>query len=82
MDNLLDENAISDNLFPVVLEYFEGCKGMAREVLLRKGMEIIKKTEEEMDEDDKKEIMKSDYIWKFIFNRCLIIIFDSVFEYS
>jgi len=59
MDNLLDENAISDTLFPVVLEYFEGCKGMAREVLLRKGMEIIRKTETETDEDDKREIMKS-----------------------
>jgi len=59
MDNLLDENAISDNLFPVVLEYFEGCKGMAREVLLRKGMEIIRKTEAETDEDDKREIMES-----------------------
>ncbi|KYM82788.1 Uncharacterized protein C7orf50 like protein, partial [Atta colombica] len=59
MDNLLDENSISDNLFPVVLEYFEGCKGMAREVLLRKGMEIIRKAEAETDEDNKNEIMMS-----------------------
>ncbi|KYM98456.1 Uncharacterized protein C7orf50 like protein, partial [Cyphomyrmex costatus] len=59
MDNLLDENSISDKLFPIVLEYFEGCKGMAREVLLRKGMEIIRKAEEEMDEDKKNEIMQS-----------------------
>ncbi|XP_036143425.1 uncharacterized protein C7orf50 homolog [Monomorium pharaonis] len=59
MDNLLDENAISDDLFPVVLEYFEGCKGMAREVLMRKGMEIIRKAESETDEDSKRDIMKS-----------------------
>ncbi|XP_018308472.1 uncharacterized protein C7orf50 homolog [Mycetomoellerius zeteki] len=59
MDNLLDENSISDNLFPIVLEYFEGCKGMAREVLLRKGMEIIRKAEAETDEDNKNEIMMS-----------------------
>lgn len=59
MDNLLDENYISDDLFPLVLEYFEGCKGMAREVLMRKGMKIIKKAETETDEDNKNEIMKS-----------------------
>ncbi|EGI58158.1 PREDICTED: uncharacterized protein C7orf50 homolog [Acromyrmex echinatior] len=59
MDNLLDDNSISDNLFPIVLEYFEGCKGMAREVLLRKGMEIIRKAEAEADEDNKNEIMMS-----------------------
>ncbi|XP_018376304.1 PREDICTED: uncharacterized protein C7orf50 homolog [Trachymyrmex cornetzi] len=59
MDNLLDENSISDNLFPIVLEYFEGCKGMAREVLLRKGMEIIRKAEAETVEDNKNEIMMS-----------------------
>ncbi|XP_011176199.1 uncharacterized protein C7orf50 homolog [Solenopsis invicta] len=59
MDNLLDETCISDKLFPVVLEYFEGCKGMAREVLTRKGMEIVKKAEMETDEDSKTEIMKS-----------------------
>lgn len=59
MDNLLDENSISDVIFPVVLEYFEGCKGMAREVLLRKGMEIIRKAEEEEDEESKNEIIES-----------------------
>lgn len=45
--------------FPIVLEYFEGCKGMAREVLLRKGMEVIRKVEEEEDEEKKNEIMES-----------------------
>jgi len=59
MDNLLDENSISDMIFPVVLEYFEGCKGMAREVLLRKGMEVIRKAEEEEDEESKNKIMES-----------------------
>lgn len=58
MDNLLDENSISDIIFPLVLEYFEGCKGMAREVLLRKGMDVIKKAEEN-DEEIKNEITES-----------------------
>lgn len=51
MDNLLDETSIPDDIFPTVLEYFEGCKGMAREQLLKKGMGVIKKVEE--DEEDK-----------------------------
>lgn len=57
IDNLLDENSIPDTIFPLVLEYFEGCKGMAREVLLRKGMDIIKKAEE--NEEIKNEITES-----------------------
>lgn len=59
MNNLLNEDAISDSLFPVVLEYFEGCEGKAREGLLSKGMEVIRKAEMELDEDKKEEIMKS-----------------------
>ncbi|KAL6424185.1 hypothetical protein ACFW04_009800 [Cataglyphis niger] len=62
MDNLLDENSIPDAIFPLVLEYFEGCKGMAREVLLRKGMDIIRKAEEEKDDQEeeiKNEITES-----------------------
>ncbi|XP_011695388.1 PREDICTED: protein MNN4 [Wasmannia auropunctata] len=59
MNNLLNEDAIPDSLFPVVLEYFEGCKGKAREGLLSKGMEVIRKAEMELDEDKKEEIMKS-----------------------
>ncbi|XP_014469943.1 PREDICTED: uncharacterized protein C7orf50 homolog [Dinoponera quadriceps] len=58
IDNLLDENSIPDTIFPVVLEYFEGCKGMAREVLLRKGMDVIRKAEDE-DEENKNGIMES-----------------------
>lgn len=57
MDNLLDENSIPDSIFPTVLEYFEGCKGMAREQLLKKGMDVIKTIEE--DEEKKDEIMES-----------------------
>lgn len=49
MDNLLDEEAIPDDMFPTVLEYFEGCKGMAREQLLKKGMDVIRKQEEKED---------------------------------
>ncbi|XP_072763568.1 uncharacterized protein [Anoplolepis gracilipes] len=59
MKNLLDENSISDTDFPLVLEYFESCEGMARKVLLRKAMDIIKKAEENNDEKIKNEITKS-----------------------
>ncbi|EFN79239.1 uncharacterized protein C7orf50 homolog [Harpegnathos saltator] len=59
IDNLLDENSIPDTIFPIVLEYFEGCKGMAREVLLRKGMDVIRKVEEDENEESRNEIMES-----------------------
>lgn len=59
IDNLLDENSIPNTTFSIALEYFEGCKGMAREVLLQKGMEVIRKAEEEQDEEKKNEIMTS-----------------------
>ncbi|CAL7934908.1 unnamed protein product [Xylocopa violacea] len=54
IDNLLDETSIPDDIFPTVLEYFEGCKGMAREQLLKKGMDVIRKVEE--DEENKDEM--------------------------
>ncbi|KAF3422714.1 hypothetical protein E2986_01977 [Frieseomelitta varia] len=54
IDNLLDETSIPDDIFPTVLEYFEGCKGMAREQLLKKGMDIIRKVEE--NEENKDEV--------------------------
>ncbi|CAD1478523.1 unnamed protein product, partial [Heterotrigona itama] len=54
IDNLLDETSIPNDIFPTVLEYFEGCKGMAREQLLKKGMDIIKKVEE--NEENKDEV--------------------------
>jgi len=59
MDNLLDNNSVPDAVFPIVLEYFEGCKGMARQILLKKGTEIIRKAEEEEDENHRTDIMKS-----------------------
>ncbi|XP_020294582.1 uncharacterized protein C7orf50 homolog [Pseudomyrmex gracilis] len=59
IDNLLDENSIPNTTFPIALEYFEGCKGMARELLLQRGMEVIRKAEEEQDEENKNEIMTS-----------------------
>lgn len=59
MDNLLDANSISDEMFPIVLEYFGGCKGMAREVLLKKGMAVIKEAEEQEDDDSRNEITES-----------------------
>lgn len=55
IDNLLDETCIPDDIFPTVLEYFEGCKGMAREQLLKKGMDVIKKIEDNEENKDEME---------------------------
>nr|XP_012152606.1 PREDICTED: uncharacterized protein C7orf50 homolog isoform X2 [Megachile rotundata]XP_012152607.1 PREDICTED: uncharacterized protein C7orf50 homolog isoform X2 [Megachile rotundata] len=55
MDNLLDQTSIPDDIFPTVLEYFEGCKGMAREQLLKKGMDVIRTIEENEENKDKVE---------------------------
>lgn len=52
---MLDETCIPDGIFPTVLEYFEGCKGMAREQLLKKGMDVIKKIEENEENKDEME---------------------------
>ncbi|XP_019882919.2 uncharacterized protein C7orf50 homolog [Camponotus floridanus] len=57
MDNLLDENSIPDTIFPLVLEYFEACKGTARKVLVQKGMDVIKKAEE--NDEIKNDIIES-----------------------
>lgn len=57
IDNLLDETSIPDDIFPTVLEYFEGCKGMAREQLLKKGMDVVRKVEE--NEETKEEEVES-----------------------
>lgn len=47
MDNLLDGDLVPDSVFPIALEYFEGCKGMARQQLVKKMMDVIRKVEEE-----------------------------------
>ncbi|CAD6201391.1 GSCOCG00000194001-RA-CDS [Cotesia congregata] len=52
MDNLLDQECVPDSVFPTVLEYFEGCKGMARETLYKKGVEVIKKYEQNQEKED------------------------------
>lgn len=52
MDNLLDDTLIPDEVFPIVLEYFEGCKGMAREQLLKKGMDVVRIAEENIEKRD------------------------------
>ncbi|KAH0540773.1 uncharacterized protein C7orf50 homolog [Cotesia glomerata] len=52
MDNLLDQEYVPDSVFPTVLEYFEGCKGMARETLYKKGVEVIKKYEQNQEKED------------------------------
>ncbi|XP_015110440.1 uncharacterized protein C7orf50 homolog [Diachasma alloeum] len=49
MDHLLDDSLVPEEVFPTVLEYFEGCKGMARELLLKKGMDVIKKYERQQE---------------------------------
>ncbi|KAL6260011.1 hypothetical protein P5V15_009918 [Pogonomyrmex californicus] len=59
INNLLDENSISETFFPIVLEYFKDCRGKALEILLQKAVEIIKKAEKEEDEEHKCKIMKS-----------------------
>ncbi|XP_024885639.1 uncharacterized protein C7orf50 homolog [Temnothorax curvispinosus] len=59
IDNLLSSYSISDEIFPIVLEYFEKCRGSARETLIEKAMELMKKAEAEEDEKDKKELMKT-----------------------
>ncbi|XP_043599473.1 uncharacterized protein C7orf50 homolog isoform X2 [Bombus pyrosoma] len=56
IDNLLDEVHIPDEIFPIVLEYFEGCKGMARELLLRKGLDVVRKVENEENKDEVESI--------------------------
>lgn len=57
INNLLDDTLIPDEIFPIVLEYFEGCKGMAREELLKKGMDVVRIAEEEVEKRD--EIIES-----------------------
>ncbi|XP_011314970.1 uncharacterized protein C7orf50 homolog [Fopius arisanus] len=52
MDNLLDDSLVPETMFPTVLEYFEGCKGMARELLLKKGMDVIKKYETQQNSSE------------------------------
>lgn len=55
----MNKQSIPNKLFPTVLEYFKDCKGMAREVLVQKAMEIIRKAEAEEDEEIKRDILES-----------------------
>lgn len=59
IDHLMYKHSISDKMFPIVLEYFRDCRGKARKVLVEKAMEIIKKSEEETNEQDKEAIIDS-----------------------
>ena len=52
MDNLLNDKYVSDDHFPFILEYFEGCKGIAKKTLIEKAMKIIKKIEDNVEEDE------------------------------
>lgn len=46
MEHLLDETSVPEEHFSTVLEYFESSKGKCREMLIQKGMLIIKQAEE------------------------------------
>ncbi|KAJ8665283.1 hypothetical protein QAD02_006945 [Eretmocerus hayati] len=52
IDNLMDDKYVPDDHFPVVIEYFEGCQGMARKNLLKKAESIIKKIEDSINDDE------------------------------
>lgn len=54
---MLDEISIPNDIFSTVLEYFEGCKGMAREQLLKKGMDVIRKVEENEENKNKESVV-------------------------
>ncbi|XP_014233588.1 uncharacterized protein C7orf50 homolog [Trichogramma pretiosum] len=59
MDNFLSDKYVPDSMFPTILEYFEGIKGLARQKLTDKATAIIKKIEDgaegvENDEEGKK----------------------------
>lgn len=49
---MFDVNSISDAMYPTVLEYFEDSKGLAREQLKKKGEEVIKKIEDNPDDEE------------------------------
>ena len=52
IDNLLDAATVPDDIFPTVIEYFVGCKGMARQQLLKKGMDVVRKQEEQQQRQE------------------------------
>jgi hypothetical protein len=52
IDNLLNNKYVPDEHFITILEYFEGCKGSAKKQLVNKAMEIIKRAEEKIEEND------------------------------
>ncbi|XP_023247147.1 uncharacterized protein C7orf50 homolog [Copidosoma floridanum] len=52
INHLLSDTYIPDEHFPTVMEYFEGCKGQARKQLIDKAMEIIRKAEDNIEEDE------------------------------
>jgi len=41
------------------MEYFKECKGSARQVLIEKALKVVKKAEEETNEEHKETILKS-----------------------
>ncbi|XP_015511456.1 cholesin [Neodiprion pinetum] len=64
MDHLLDHNSVPDSIFPIALEYFEGCKGMARQQLVKKMMQVVKKVEEQVasNKDETEATATSEYL--------------------
>lgn len=49
----MDIKYVPDDSFSIILEYFEGCKGLARKQLLEKAESIIKEAEESYEENEK-----------------------------
>lgn len=52
VNNLFDENLVPGKFYPTVVEYFEGCKGMVKDQLVKKAMGVIQKVEELAEESE------------------------------
>lgn len=52
MNHFLDEKLIPDKFYSTVIEYFEGCKGKAKDLLLKKAMDVIKEVEAKFEESE------------------------------
>lgn len=63
INHLLDDTYIPDEHFSTVLEYFEGCKGQARQQLIDKATKITKsvKDNKEENEEDEEEIETTEF---------------------
>ncbi|XP_011502281.1 PREDICTED: uncharacterized protein C7orf50 homolog [Ceratosolen solmsi marchali] len=58
MDNLLNVKYVPDKSFTIILEYFEGCVGSAKKQLVNKAMEVVKKLEDKIKNDEIEETIE------------------------